>query len=425
MSSLIVSKFTNEETASSISEEEVVRLEGVSVQYRVPQERIGTFKEYAIRWIQGKVKHRSFLALQDIDLSIRKGEVFGLIGQNGAGKSTLLKLVARVLRPTKGRVLVKGFVAPLLEIGAGFHPELTGRENVFLNGAMLGFTREEMDEKFQNIVDFAELWDFIDAPLRTYSSGMWARLGFAVATETRPEILIVDEILSVGDEAFRRKSYERIQSFQAQGATILLVSHSMEMIEKNCQRAAWLDHGKIITAGSTAMVVDRYLGRVRDDEDMRLAKESEQAPVQRLGEGRIEIRQVQIMNNQNVEQHVFRTGETLVLHIHYFASEPIDNPTFGIAIHRQDGAHITGPNTNFAGLDLGIVKGAGTINYTIPSLPLLEGLYHFSVSAHNQEDTRMYDYHDRQYPFRVYNGGATFKEKYGLITLNGKWSHEA
>ena len=182
-----------------------------------PQERIGTFKEYMIRWLQGKVQHSTFWALRDLDLTIQRGEVFGLIGQNGAGKSTLLKIIARVLRPSRGRVWVRGRVAPLLEVGAGFHPELTGRENIYLNGAMLGFSRAEMDAKFKDIVDFAELWDFIDAPLRTYSSGMWARLGFAVATDVDPDILIVDEILSVGDEAFQRKSAERIDTFRERG----------------------------------------------------------------------------------------------------------------------------------------------------------------------------------------------------------------
>jgi len=421
MSSVTVSEALFGSPASAGEQEEVIRLENVSVAYRVPQERINTFKEYVIRWMQGKVRHRKFLALEGVSLSIRRGEVFGLIGPNGAGKSTLLKLVARVLRPTSGRVVVLGRVAPLLEIGAGFHPELTGRENIFLNGAMLGFNRKEMEGKFQRIVDFAELGDFIDAPLRTYSSGMWARLGFAVATDTQPEVLIVDEILSVGDEAFQRKSLERIQSFQAQGATILLVSHSMEMIEKMCQQAAWLDHGKIISYGSTGTVVDSYLGRVRDNEAKRLAQESEQAPVQRWGEGGIEIRQVRILNAHNAEQHIFHTGESLMLQIDFYAHEPIENPTFGIAIHRQDGFHITGPNTSFAGLHLGNVHGPGSLNYTIPYLPLLEGLYNFSVSAHNEEDTHMYDYHDRLYPFRVDNRGHKIGERYGLMTMRGKW----
>ena len=237
---------------------EVVRLESASVQYRVPHERIGTFKEYMIRLMQGKVKYNSFWALKDVSFSVNQGEIFGLIGQNGAGKSTLLKVIARVLRPTAGRVLVKGRVAPLLEFGAGFHPELTGRENVYLNGAMLGFNQEEMDAKFQGIVDFAELWDFIDAPLRTYSSGMWARLGFSVATDVDPDILIIDEVLSVGDEAFQRKSMERINTFKEQGVTILFVSHNMDVIESMCQCTAWIDQGQLQIVGETSEVIAAY-----------------------------------------------------------------------------------------------------------------------------------------------------------------------
>jgi ABC-2 type transport system ATP-binding protein len=237
---------------------EVIRLENVHVRYRIPSERIMTFKEYVIRVLQGRVRHRDFFALNNINLSVHTGEVFGLIGHNGAGKSTLLKLIARVLKPTMGRVVVYGKVAPLLETGAGFHPELTGRENVFLNGALLGFSREEMQAKFQSIVDFAELWDFIDAPMRTYSSGMWARLGFAVATDDRPDVLIVDEVLSVGDEAFQRKSLARIEQFRDQGATIILVSHNMVVIETMCHRAAWLDHGQLRTVTDAKEAVRYY-----------------------------------------------------------------------------------------------------------------------------------------------------------------------
>jgi ABC-2 type transport system ATP-binding protein len=246
------------QTQSQLGSLEVVRLEGVSVSYRVPSEYIGTFKEYFIRRVQGKIKHNSFLALNGVDLSINRGEVFGLIGHNGAGKSTLLKLVARVLKPSQGRVLARGRVAPLLELGAGFHPELSGRENVYLNGALLGFTRREMDEKFDRIVNFAELEAFIDAPMRTYSSGMWARLGFAVATDVKPDILIIDEILGVGDEAFQKKSAGRIQQFQEQGATILLVSHNLHAIETMCDRVAWLDHGHLLAVGEPVELVDRY-----------------------------------------------------------------------------------------------------------------------------------------------------------------------
>jgi ABC-2 type transport system ATP-binding protein len=238
--------------------QEVISLEKVSVRYTAPNERVGTFKEYIIRRLLRKIHHESFWALHDVDLNIYKGEVFGLIGNNGAGKSTLLKLVARVLRPSKGRVWVKGRVAPLLEIGAGFHPELSGRENVYLNGAMLGFTRKEMDRKFDGIVEFAEIANFIEAPLRTYSAGMWARLGFAVATDVDPDILIVDEVLAVGDEGFQRKSTARVQSIREQGATILLVSHDMNLVEQMCKRAAWLDHGRMQVIGDAKDVIKAY-----------------------------------------------------------------------------------------------------------------------------------------------------------------------
>jgi len=238
---------------------EAIILEDVGVRYRVPSERIMTFKEYMIRRFQGKIKNRDFWALQNLDLTIYRGEVFGLIGPNGAGKSTLLKLIARVLRPTNGRVWVRGNVAPLLETGAGFHPELTGRENIYLNGAMLGYSHQEMQEKFDRIVSFAELHEFIDLPMRTYSSGMWARLGFAAATDVQPDILIVDEVLAVGDESFQRKSYARIMQFRDQGATILLVSHNMSTVESMCHRAAWLDHGQLKAVGKSEEVIQYYL----------------------------------------------------------------------------------------------------------------------------------------------------------------------
>jgi ABC-2 type transport system ATP-binding protein/lipopolysaccharide transport system ATP-binding protein len=235
-----------------------ILLQGVSVRYRVPNERISSLKEYAIRWLKGKTGDHEFWALKEVSLDIRPGEAFGLIGPNGAGKSTLLKVIARVLRPTAGRVRVAGRIAPLLELGAGFNEELTGRENVFLNGAILGFTRKEIAARFDRIVDFAGVGDFIDAPLRSYSSGMAARLGFSVATDVRPEILILDEILSVGDAEFQEKSADRIDAFHQKGTTILMVSHSLESVKSICRRAAWLEKGEVKSVGPAAEVVSRY-----------------------------------------------------------------------------------------------------------------------------------------------------------------------
>jgi len=233
-------------------------LQDIVVRYRAPTERFATFKEYVIRLVQGRVRHAEFMAVNHISLDIYPGEVFGVIGQNGAGKSTLLKVAARVLPPTEGRVVIKGWTAALLELGAGFHPELTGRENIFLNGAILGFTQKEMAALFDQVVDFSELGEFIEAPMRTYSSGMWTRLGFAVATVQRPDILLVDEVLSVGDEAFQKKSFRRIQEFREKGTTILLVSHSMDAVATMCQRAAWLDHGVLKFLGEPKDVINAY-----------------------------------------------------------------------------------------------------------------------------------------------------------------------
>jgi len=236
-----------------------VRLQGVPVRYQAPKERMGTFKEYAIRRLQRRVEYTDFYALNGIDLEVLPGEIFGIIGRNGAGKSTLLKVVSRVLVPTSGRVFVRGLVAPLLELGAGFHPELTGRENVMLNGTLLGHSSHDLASRMEAIIDFAELGSFIEAPLRTYSSGMVARLGFAVATAWEPEILLVDEVLAVGDEAFRHKCQARMEAFRSRGTTILLVTHDMRAVEALCARAAWLEHGRIASIGPAKSVISDYL----------------------------------------------------------------------------------------------------------------------------------------------------------------------
>ena len=236
----------------------VVRLENVSVQYRVPRERITSFKEYAIRTLQRRVSHEEFWALRDVSLEVRDSETFGIIGRNGAGKSTLLKVVSRVLRPSEGRVWVRGRVAPLLELGAGFHGELTGRENVLLNGALLGYSKAEMVGRFDDIVDFAEIWDFIDAPLRMYSSGMITRLGFAVATADRPDILILDETLAVGDEGFQDKCKARIEQFRRQGTTTMIVMHGGAMVREMCDRVAWLQDGRVCALGHPDEVTRLY-----------------------------------------------------------------------------------------------------------------------------------------------------------------------
>ena len=239
-----------------------LRLEDISVRYRIPHERYATLREHAIRWLKRRVRYDDYLALSSVSVQVRRGEMLGIIGPNGAGKSTLLKVVARVLKPKKGTVWICGRVAPLLECGAGFHTELTGRENIYLNGTLLGLTRREIDSRFDRMVDFAELWEFIDAPLRTYSSGMVSRLGFAVATDANADILIVDEVLSVGDASFQKKSLERIHRFRREGTTILFVSHDLETVESMCDRVIWLDRGIIKANGNPQEVVREYRNKV-------------------------------------------------------------------------------------------------------------------------------------------------------------------
>jgi len=236
----------------------VILLNNVSVKYRAPEEVIGTFKEYAIQVLKRNVRYREFMALNHVDLDVNEGEILGVIGRNGAGKSTLLKVISRVLIPTEGRVRIRGLVSPLLELGAGFHPELTGRENIFLNGTLLGHARREIKSRLPEIIEFSELGAFIDSPLRTYSSGMVARLGFSIATTWKPEILVLDEVLSVGDEAFRHKCQLRMEKFRDQGTTTLLVTHDSVTVETLCSRAVWLDHGKIKAMGAAKEVVAQY-----------------------------------------------------------------------------------------------------------------------------------------------------------------------
>jgi len=241
-----------------ITDRTAVYLKDVNVAYRIPTERIRTIKEYMIKKVRGKISHKHFFALENINLTIDRGEIFGIIGRNGAGIRDRLKVVSRVLYPTTGRVWIRGIVSPLLELGAGFHPELTGLENIFLNGTLLGHTRHEIKEKLDTILAFSEIGDFINAPIRTYSSGMVARLGFSIATAWTPEILILDEVLSVGDAAFQKKCSIRMQELITGNCTVFLVTHAPNLIAELCTKAVLLDHGKILASGSGEEISQRY-----------------------------------------------------------------------------------------------------------------------------------------------------------------------
>ena len=237
----------------------MIKAENITVCYRMANDKIKSIKEYMVALLKGKIQYEKFYALNDVSFEIKKGEVIGIIGNNGAGKSTLLKVISGILKPVEGKVTLQGNVVPMLELGSGFDIDLTGRENVFLNGAIHGYSEEYLKEKYDEIVEFSELGNFIDTPVRNYSSGMMMRLAFSIASIVNPDILIVDEILAVGDMAFQEKSYRRMMELMSHGTTVLLVSHSIEQIRARCDRVIWLDHGKVVAIGDTQEICDRYI----------------------------------------------------------------------------------------------------------------------------------------------------------------------
>lgn len=241
---------------------EMIKIDNITLDYKVQKENIQSLKEYLVNMLKGKISYESFRAVDNVSIDIKKGEVVGIVGRNGAGKSTLLKVIAGVLTPTKGNVKINGVIAPMLELGAGFDQDLTARENIYLNGAILGYSKEFLESKYEQIVDFSELRDFIDQPVRTFSSGMTMRLAFSIATIVEPEVLIVDEILSVGDSHFKKKSENRMRELMAGGTTVLMVSHALPQIRDLCSRVIWLEKGKVKMDGDTKTICDEYAKEV-------------------------------------------------------------------------------------------------------------------------------------------------------------------
>jgi ABC-type polysaccharide/polyol phosphate transport system ATPase subunit len=405
----------------------IVKFESVSKHYRLQHEqnRPRSFRDIFIgrwqpTWPPARKPDRLW-ALRDVSLEISRGETVGLIGPNGAGKSTVLKLISTVIVPNSGRVVVGGKVAALLELGTGFHPDLSGRDNVFLAGALAGMSRSEVKRKFDSIVAFSELEGVLDMPVKHYSSGMFARLAFAVSIHLDPEILLVDEVLAVGDQNFQQKCLDRIGELRRQGITICLVSHSLDTVRSLCTRAVWVDHGHIEADGAAEAVVLQYLDRMLALESGRLSESSILSPERRWGSRKVEIVDVRLTNASGQEQTVFETGQHLTVWMHYCAREAVPSPIFGIAIHRQDGVHICGPNTRFAGLTLPTLAGEGLVSFSVPALPLLEGLYQITVAVVNDNDTEIFDYHDRVYHFRVVNTSGRVRERFGLMSMNSEW----
>ncbi|OFW38383.1 MAG: hypothetical protein A3J29_13945 [Acidobacteria bacterium RIFCSPLOWO2_12_FULL_67_14b] len=403
----------------------------------------------------------TFPALRGVSFSVPKGCTYGVIGRNGSGKSTLLKCVAGITRPTEGRIHVDGRISALIELGAGFHPEISGRENIFINGIMLGLTKKEILRRFDEIVEFAEMRDFIDAPVKTYSSGMYMRLGFAVAIHVDPEVLLVDEVLAVGDQGFTHKCLDKFSEFRRRNKSILLVTHSLDLVEKFCDEAHWLDHGKTKGEGDPKRVVAAYVIDVEDSEENDLAKAesarvaasasapatttSEQEQVARnfssaeaegpenpvddgpkdgfkSAEGRwgtreIEITGVSITGPDGEAGHVFQSGDAVQVRMEVKAGETITDFVFGLGLFNADGVCIYGTNTNLEEFQPTEITGEAVVTFTIDHLDLVEGTYRLDLAAH-KADGYPYDYHRLLYTFRV----KSRVRDVGIYRPDHKWS---
>jgi ABC-type polysaccharide/polyol phosphate transport system ATPase subunit len=383
----------------------------VSKAFRIYSERNQALKQALLR--RRRIRYEEFWALKNVSFSVREGSTFGIIGGNGAGKSTTLKLLSQILVPDRGSVQVKGRVSALLELGAGFHPELSGRENVFVNGAILGLSRRVLRERLDEIIDFAGIGAFVDSPVKTYSSGMYARLAFAVAVNVDPDILLLDEVLSVGDEVFQRKSAEKIAQLRAGGRTVVLVSHSLASVQQLCDTAAWIDHGAVMAIGKTADVVDAYITSVhpsgRVDEAGRF----------RSGTG--EIRADCFVDAQESTSPV--TGKPFTFRFELSAQVRMDDALLHYVVKRTDGVVVAGANTRTVLPALSIPAGPSTLILSVPNCPLLPADYEVSTSLVNASSQVVIDACERNCRFQV-EPSADHAERDGIADLNGQWSFQ-
>ncbi|MBI5870197.1 MAG: ABC transporter ATP-binding protein [Actinobacteria bacterium] len=396
-----------------------ISVRDVVKQYQVRHSKGRTLKEAFLRQ---NIYHETIKALDHVSFDVKPGITMGIIGSNGSGKSTMLKLIARTSRPTSGEVIVNGRVSALLELGAGFHPDFSGRENVFLDGAIMGLPRRVVEERFDEIVAFAEMEEFIDAPAKTYSSGMYMRLAFSVAVSVDPDIILIDEVFAVGDESFQRKCLERIDSFKSEGKTILFVSHSLAAVRGLCDEAIWINKGKLSAQGSTDKVTDYYLWAVnKGDEDRLSAEEAFESDLNRWGTRRGEITAVEFFGGDGEPKHLFNTSEKLRVKVSYRATEELREPVFGIGFYRSDGVYCFACNSSETGRTPAKLKAGaeGEMWFEIEDLSLLPGDYQVSVSFHDLEQTETYDYHDRKYRFKVLKGPEIV---IGLFNMPHRWT---
>ena len=387
-----------------------IRVEDVAKSFRLYHEKYTSFKERAIHL--GRIPHEDFWALRDIDLEVETGTTFGLVGHNGSGKSTLLKCIGGILQPTTGRITTVGRLAALLELGAGFHPDLTGRENVYLNASILGMKRQEVQRRFDDIVGFAELEQFIDNQVKYYSSGMYVRLGFAVAINMDPDILLVDEVLAVGDEAFQKKCLDKVRTFQREGRTIVFVSHSPDLVRQVCNEAVALEHGRMLARGEPAEVIrvfrEHLMAGTTTVPDDEITGPVRTSPLW----GKVTVTDVEVTYPGSAGRTYLQPGEPLRVAISYHAHEPTGDVVVGVAFFHPNGHEVFGTNSQIAGRDLGVLDGPGRVVFDFGTVPLLDATYAITIGIHNEGGVN-YDWREQHHHFQVMNPG----KETGIVSI--------
>lgn len=414
-----------------------ILVDGVSKRFRLQTDRAHSLKELVTRRDRNAGVDQ-FWALKDVSIEIPEGSMYALVGHNGSGKSTLLRCIAGIYRPTEGSVKVQGRISTLLELGAGFHPDLTGRENVYMNATILGMSRKQIDAVFDEIVEFAGIGDFIDSPVKIYSSGMYVRLGFSVAIHVDPEILIIDEVIAVGDEEFQRKCMDHLAELRRRGVTIVVVTHGMGTVETMCDGAAWLDHGVLQMTGAAGDVASEYLRRVneREREERAVVAAAAEAAADDEGQGSddatageawfgedIEILDVWFTDGSGESVATGTTGEPLSVNISYRAHRRVEDPVFGYMIHTENDTPVAGTNTRLAGIETGVVEGDGRIAIEMDELALLPGNYEFTIGINDKFVQHTYDRHYRSHPLAVRRGARPIGV--GFVDLAGTWNTAA
>ena len=399
-----------------------VIVDGVSKRFQLTLDRPLSLKEAwtGLRPGSGqpfrRVRSEPFWALRDVSLEVPQGSLYGLVGRNGSGKSTLLRVMAGIYRPTEGRVQVKGRTSALLELGAGFHPALSGRENIYLNASVLGVPKSQIDDRVDQIVEFAGLEEFIDSPVKIYSSGMYVRLGFAVAVHVDPEVLIVDEVVAVGDEEFQLRCFSHLEALRAQGVTIVLVSHDLGMLRANCDQMAWLNRGLVAAVGEPQDVINAYLDTV-DTEGAASVGHRPRPDDQ--GETPLRITDVEFYDEAGHRPKTFASGDPLIVRIHYLASEPIKDPVFSLGFYDHNNLHLAGPRSHVGGFRPGKLDGEGWVEFRLPRVPFRSGALHVNAAVQDSDASFLYDRRAREFWLQI--SGEPDPQANGLLNLDGDW----